>query len=349
VSKTSVGGKIGEEEETQFSSAGSRWVTQAASLAILMLQTTSLTVFMRMSRTSSTQGQLSLYVSSTAVCLVELIKLGISIVLYVFLEKGNLVHVFDSLKSLRNWRFAIPAGLYVGQNNLQYVALSFLPATLYQLFIQLKIPAAALVSERMLERRHTAIQWASIFSLAAGVGMVQLSLLTAVGGGGGKVASTTALTFGLCTVLLSCITSGVAGVYSEKLVKSSSSKLWDLNIQMSAFGLLLAIIVALKDIHLIIRNGGILFGYSPVVWATILLHAFGGLIIAYVVKNTSSVIKGFAQSGSVILSSLISHFFLKESLKSSPLFILGASLVCASAIVFAANPGNQIPASTSKK
>ena len=38
----------------------------------------------------------------------------------------------------------------------------------------------------------------------------------------------------------------------------------------------------------------------PIVMATIALQAFGGLIVAVVVKQTNSVVKGFAASGAVV-------------------------------------------------
>lgn len=302
---------------------------KAASLIILMLQTTALTIFMRVSRLRSNSK--ALYVSSTAVVMVELLKFLVSILLFKFLEKGELRPVVADVKSFRNWRFSVPAGLYVVQNNLQYIAMNFLPAQIYQIFIQLKIVAAAIVSEKLLDRRHSATQWLSIFGLTAGLAVVQLSLLAH---GAGSVAQANSMYIGLSAVLLSCATSGTAGAYTEKLVKGSSQNLWDLNIQMSFFGLLLSLLVVLKDLKSILSNGSFFFGYNPIVWTTILLHALGGIVIAFVVKNTSSVIKSFAQSGAVILSCILSHFLLRDLFLSKQ-FVIGAMMVCGSGVWFA--------------
>lgn len=296
---------------------------QATSLLVLVAQTTALAIAMRISRRKG--GTSGLYVSSAAVCVVELTKLLVSIILYRLVENGKYKDIFVDLKSLRNWRFSIPAGLYVVQNNLQYIAMGHLSPVVYQVFIQLKVVAAAIFSEKLLKKKHSAIQWGSIVGLTFGLGLVQLSLTT-----GGKLAATTV---GLAAVFLSCGTSGVAGVYSEKLVKSSSSKLWGLNVQMSFFGFLLSLGVLLKDFSLVVRNGHVLYGFTPIVWTTVMLHALGGLVIAFVVKSTSSVVKGFAQSFSVVVSCIISHFILKD-FRASPLFLLGALIVCISAIVF---------------
>ena len=297
---------------------------QASSLLVLVAQTTALAICMRISRRKGDTTRL--YVSSAAVCVVELIKLLVSIILYRLVENGRYTDVFADLKSLRNWRFSIPAGLYVVQNNLQYIAMGHLSPVVYQVFIQLKVVAAAIFSEKLLNKRHSGKQWTAIVGLTAGLGLVQLALTTT---GNGKLATTV----GLAAVLLSCGTSGVAGVYSEKLVKSSPSKLWGLNIQMSFFGFLLSLGVLVKDFRQLVRNGSVLYGFTPIVWITVMLHALGGLVTAFVVKSTSSVVKGFAQSFSVVVSCLISHFILKD-FRASPLFLLGALIVCISAIVF---------------
>ena len=58
---------------------------------------------------------------------------------------------------------------YVLQNNLQFVALSNLPASVYHVLIQMKIITTALLSEIVLHRKHTRTQWLSLFSLFIGV------------------------------------------------------------------------------------------------------------------------------------------------------------------------------------
>ena len=42
------------------------------------------------------------------------------------------------------------------------------------------------------------------------------------------------------------------------------------------------------------------------------LQAFGGLIIAAVIKYADNIIKGFATSLSIILSSVVSYFVLND-------------------------------------
>ena len=57
----------------------------------------------------------------------------------------------------------------------------------------------------------------------------------------------------------------------------------------------------------------------------------GGLIISVVVKYTSSIVKGFATSASIILSCLLSHYVIRD-FEMSFKFFVGAATVCLSAM-----------------
>jgi solute carrier family 35 (UDP-sugar transporter), member A1/2/3 len=314
-----------------------RTLVQATSLTVLMAQQSALSIFMRASRISSHSK--ALYTASTAVVMVELIKFIASIFLYAQTESPSFSRVREDIRHGRNSRFAIPAWLYVVQNNMQYVALTHLPAQFYQVFSQLKIICAALFSQKLLGKKHSTAQWASILAMTAGIAIVQVSLTKKASSSAAVVTVSSMLGFGIPAVLLASLTSGLAGAYSEKLVKRSTQHLWDLNIQMSLYGTLLALVMSLRDLPVILQ-AGFFSGYSPVVWVTIFLHALGGLVTALVVKNTSAVIKGFAQSGSVILSCILSHFLLHDFVFSK-LFATGSIIVCTSAVAFASSASSQ--------
>ena len=170
---------------------------------------------MRMTRLKSTSSS---YITSTAVVITELLKLFISIVFFVKEDCGYNYKTMASMISTEiteNWRdflaIGLPSGLYVLQNNLQFVAVSNLPAQVYQVLIQSKIITTALFSYILLNKQHTSLQWSSIVLLALGVCIVQLSFPTAA------VAATNVITnnyvVGFVAVLVSCFTSGFAGVY----------------------------------------------------------------------------------------------------------------------------------------
>jgi UDP-sugar transporter A1/2/3 len=69
-------------------------------------------------------------------------------------------------------KLAIPSGLYAIQNNLLFIALSYLNAATYQVSYQLKILTTALCSVFMLGKKVQKHQWFSLCMLAIGVAFV---------------------------------------------------------------------------------------------------------------------------------------------------------------------------------
>ncbi len=69
-------------------------------------------------------------------------------------------------------KLAIPSGLYAIQNNLLFIALSYLNAATYQVTYQLKILTTALFAVLILGKKIEKHQWFSLFLLAMGVALV---------------------------------------------------------------------------------------------------------------------------------------------------------------------------------
>jgi UDP-sugar transporter A1/2/3 len=68
-----------------------------------------------------------------------------------------------------------------------------------------------------------------------------------------------------------------------------------------------------------------------------LLFALGGLVIAAVIKYADNILKGFATSLSIILSTIISYFWLQDFVPTS-VFFLGAILVIAATFLYGYDP-----------
>merc|ERR1711981_1047230 len=75
-----------------------------------------------------------------------------------------------------------------------------------------------------------------------------------------------------------------------------------------------------------IANEGFFQGYHPVVFVIIVLQAFGGLVVAMTVKYADNILKGFATSISIIVSSIFSYLVLNDLIPGG-YFILGTGLV----------------------
>ncbi|KAG9038917.1 hypothetical protein FRB95_013595 [Tulasnella sp. JGI-2019a] len=230
------------------------------------------------------------------------------------------------------WKLSIPAILYVIQNNLQFVAASNLDVATFQVTYQMKILTTAAFSVLMLRKKLTTTKWLSLLGLAVGVGIVQIQT-TGSTSTPAKVVEAVVLDEmaaeaateivhaaathvmnplkGFLAVSAACMTSGLAGVYFEMVLKGSQADLWVRNVQLSLFSLLPALVPILFNsttgpttafpwYREVFRNFG---GWA---WGTVLVQVFGGLVTAVVIKYSDNIMKGFATSLSIVISFLAS-------------------------------------------
>ncbi|POW11020.1 hypothetical protein PSHT_08607 [Puccinia striiformis] len=300
------------------------------SLLALTLQNSLLTILLHYSRTGK-----NLYSAPVAVLLSEILKTIISFSIATIHHRTS-SSISDSIKlnlsaifSRDCWKLSIPAILYVIQNNLQFIAASNLDVATFSITYQLKILTTALCSVIILNRRLTISKWISLIFLALGVGLVQLSNVSVPASSEESrdqltVSRSMNTSLGFMAVSLACLTSGLAGVYFELVLKSSSKvDLWIRNVQLSLFSLLPALFTVL--VSLPPTSGSILNGFGVWAWATILTQVIGGLVTALVIKFADNILKGFATSLSIILSTLAGLFLFDAHLPFGS--AIGASVV----------------------
>jgi len=310
---------------------------------------------LRYSRTAPIDGPR--YLASTAIVSSETLKILICILL-VFKDEGSWSDVWNVVWDeviLNPWetlKLLIPASLYTLQNNLLFLALSNLDAATYQVTYQLKILATALFSVWMLHKRLSPAQWVSLVLLMIGVSMVQLDADT----GESKVvkiitrhdsddsseevtmapvivSTATQRTAGLLAVLASCLLSGFTGVYFEKLVKRTSQTLWIRSLQLAIFGLIFGLAaVCIADFGQV-QEGGFFQGYNATTIAVVILQAVGGMLVALVMKYADNILKGFATSISIVLSTILSYYWLHDFAPSFS-FFFGATVVIVATFVY---------------
>ncbi|XP_050167715.1 UDP-galactose translocator, partial [Myiozetetes cayanensis] len=208
-------------------------------------------------------------------------------------------------------RLAVPSLIYTLQNNLQYVAISNLPAATFQVTYQLKILTTALFSVLLLGTSLSRLQWLSLALLFAGVALVQAE--GARGGAGAALSPSAApegppqsYAVGLAAVAASCLSSGFAGVYFERLLKRSGGSIWVRNVQLGAVGAAVGLGAMLAAEGSSVAALGFFYGYNGAVWAVVVNQAAGGLLVAVVVRYADNILKGFATALSIVASTAAS-------------------------------------------
>ncbi|KAJ8322591.1 hypothetical protein BDV3_004164 [Batrachochytrium dendrobatidis] len=310
-----------------------KWV----SLVTLVVQNSALVLVMRYAQTLPGPR----FLTSTAVVMSEFIKLSVSLIVHIIEERrttGISAHkLFLSLFGPNSdWvKMTVPAILYFIQNNLQYVAVHLLDAATFQVTYQMKIITTALFSVWLLNRSLTGLKWISLGLLTMGIAIVQLAGRSASNENATvatdaepdlNVVLNTDRFLGLIAVTVACLLSGLAGVWFEKVLKGTSASLFLRNVQLSLFSVISGLIFGVYMIDgAAIVEGGFFQGYTVWAWAAIICQAVGGLIVAVVVKYADNILKGFATSIAIILSSVASVFIFNFEISAG--FMFGSGLV----------------------
>jgi hypothetical protein len=142
-------------------------VIKYSALLLLVAQMVGLVLLMRYSRTNhdQTNAEQPLYLASTAVFIMEVMKLAICSGVIAYQSGGNLMaelktHVIQSPNEIL--KLSVPSFLYTVQNNLLYFALTNLDAATYQVCYQLKILTTAVFSMVLLQVKSILLLFASI-------------------------------------------------------------------------------------------------------------------------------------------------------------------------------------------
>jgi len=300
-------------------------------LFLLVAQMVGLVLLMHYSRTRQSKDE-PLYLASTAVFIMEVMKLFICCCVIAYQSGGNLLpelkhHVWES--PIEMAKLSVPSFLYTVQNNLLYLALTNLDAATYQVCYQLKILTTAVFSMLLLQRKFSPKKWAALILLTVGVSIVQIS--------GSRDQSKSdsekqSQFIGLVAVLCAACTSGFSGVYFEKILKGSQTSLWLRNVQMGLPSVIIAFLTVYAKDSAAVASQGFLGGYSPIVWTVVTVQAVGGLIVAVVVKYADNVLKVFATSFSIVVSCILSAIFF--DFHATFAFVVGASLVVIATVLY---------------
>lgn len=233
-------------------------------------------------------------------------------------------------------KVAVPSIVYYIQNNLIYLGATHLDAATSQVTYQLKILTTAIFSVIVLKKRLFAFQWLALLLLFIGVALVQLVQITKHNNTSSQEQNPM---IGFLAILIACALSGFAGVYFEKILKSTSEvSLWIRNIQLSAIAIPFGLVQVFVTDSDLVSEKGFFYGYTLLTWIVVLLQAQGGLLVAVVVKYADNILKGFATSLSIILACVVSVYVFQFQVSAQ--FLLGASLVISSIFLYSKQPSS---------
>lgn len=245
--------------------------------------------------------------SSTSMYLIaEFAKLCISITLFMpeVREKGFKMPAVSYIAP-----FAVPAFLYLITNNLGVQMQTEMDPATYQVLANMKILSTALLYRIIIKKPITQLQWGALGLLAvAGV-------LNSYGGFKAKAGETSASEIhitlkGLAMITLYCTLSGLAGVYSEYILKKKYETSIHLqNALLYTFGCIFNGSVFLmsalsSDDPATYLN--LFHGYSIFTWILILTQATAGLIMSSIIKHGSNITRLFFIACAMLVTTTLS-------------------------------------------
>lgn len=276
------------------------------------------------------------YLSSTAVVVAEVVKITVSFAV--------LLHQYGPAAIGQVWRsvfvawhdtalVSLPALLYLVQNNLLYVAASHLDAATCQVAYQLKLLTTAFFTVTLLKRQISLRRWLSLGVLFVGVMLVQAPAATASRGHDSQSA-----VIGIAAVGGACVLSGLSGVWLERIIKRTTEvPIWLRNIQLGLLSLIIGLCSVFWLDGAVVKSGGFFQGYTWITAFVVLQVSCGGLLVALVMRYADNVVKGFATSLSIVLSSLVSWFIPAFDFNPSGAFIMGSTLVILATVLYNSN------------
>jgi len=316
--------EIAQDVEKEKATSG---LSRMAIIALLVLvaQNTSLALVGRLTLNKRNQA------SDTIVVCIEITKLIVA-TLGTLYENNLDASVFMGCFTYDSFKMSIPAVLYFIQNNLVLLSLERLPTAIFQVTYQCKILTTAFFSVMWLKRIITKMQYLSLVLLTMGVALVQFSGVKPKEGIEYTVQDQVT---GLVYVLIACCLSGTAGVYFEKVLKSSTDRKQSImfrNFQLAGFSLLVGAPGVLYRRWDLITTEGVFANYDLWTYVLIGIQAFGGFVVAVVVKHADQVQKGFAVSIAIVVGSVLSMFLFHTTLHL--FFWLGAAVVLCSVYMY---------------
>ena len=131
---------------------------------------------------------------------------------------------------------------------------------------------------------------------------------------------------GVSAVALEAALSGFNNVYFERVLKSTSLSVWERNVQLAGYSLLIYVPMALS-VH-----PNLLHGWSALTWLTAFLGALGGILIGLVINFMDSISKNLALTVAIVLTAAL-DYLLFDGIMNLPI-VSAAGIVVTSIVTY---------------
>jgi len=231
----------------------------------------------------------------------EVLKLIIATMVFHSGREGNFCTALASGEQQR--RFALTAFLFFVQNNLGFVVLLYFSASSFQLLMNLRIVAVALISVPLLNKVPTPLQWCAIGLLCTGGMQHFLSM-----NGDAPLSDTSIL--GLTAMLATVATSALANVYNQLALQADvEMPLMLQNMFLYSYGVVFNALNWGRSIYI---GGNPPFGQITLsVVLLVLFTAVYGLCISAVLKHLGAMVRSVLGILAIVVTAVGEYAFFR--------------------------------------
>ena len=228
------------------------------------------------------------FLTSAAVIGVEAIKLVICVAYILCVDKRPLSSILTFLND--DWKnsvlLGVPAAAYSLQMSLEYVALANLNAAMFSVLVQCKLLFTAVFAAVFLRKQLKFIQVLSLVLLTTGVMLCNVQNIMSKDNDGDDEPGNAVK--GIVATLGIALSSGFAGVYTEKVIKAQrtpqieqkSYSLAYMQVQLALVSLVIIGAYAMVMDFSVIVQYGLWHNFTNGAFFSIFNSAIGGLIVA---------------------------------------------------------------------
>ena len=312
------------EWKGQFNAEMMKWVV----LLFMCMQTAGFSLVANLSRKINNEKYSAVEVTLVA----EIIKLFISAFLSVKAGEGHCgKQMFDMIKNGR--KMLVVVLLYLVSNLLSIYICGFIDASTFAVCEQMKIFTTAFFAKIVMGKHYSAAKWRALLLLVVGYILVISPIFSkntlVTGGGMTKDEMMKAQkdsddqVWGLLVVSFQITISGFVAVYFEAMLKDKVVVvgIWERNFQLAAYSIIMLLVMKITEnnysfLHSVptaatnSEDTQLFYGWTSLAVVLVLLQSVGGLLVAATLKYADAVLKCFATSVSIMITSVVGYYYL---------------------------------------